>query len=202
MKRIVQISDGNNTVKLKQKDGVTTSFFKIYDSRNKLLRHSRSSGGIFHLTGEPGKYIVESDGEFEIESESNRDLNSNFKKIYGHLDIDRKNNLLTLKGIPFYQTDNLESFIGKMVPDKRELQGYFEAQFDRKTKIAKDALLKDTRVFETLAGVGTPGEQNKIRKSIRDLNKERKRLSVALKSANTAKAMLKITPKFEINIPD
>ncbi|EZH71835.1 hypothetical protein ATO12_05505 [Aquimarina atlantica] len=196
MKKIIEISGDNNTVTLEQEGNIQATYIKVYNLKKRLIRHSRSSGNRFQFTASPGKYILETDGKLKLVEESKKDLSQPLKEIYKHLEIDEPNNMLRLKGIPFYQTDDVKTFIGRMVKDKKELQGYLEAHQERDIEKARKKIFSDSRVLEVMAGGGTAEEKTTVKKELESFNKEKLRISNELKKAKTTTEMLNITPKF------
>ncbi|WP_271782133.1 hypothetical protein [Aquimarina algiphila] len=196
MKKIIEISGDNNTVTLEQEGNIQATYIKVYNLKKRLVRHSRSSGNRFQFTASPGKYIVETDGKLKIVEESKKDLSEPLKKMYKYLDIDLSNNMLKIKGIPFYQTNDIKTFIGRMVKDKNELQGYLEAHQERGIEKARKKIFSDSRVLEVMAGGGTAEEKANVKKELENFKKERLRITDELKKAKTTTEMLNITPKF------
>lgn len=200
MKKIIEISGENNALILEHEVSSPSTFIKVYNSRKRLIRHSRSSGRFFQFTAPQGKYIIETDGKIKSIKEDKKDLTQNLKKLYRYLEIDLPNNMLTLNGIPFYQTDDLGSFINRMVKDKKELQGYLETHYEKIAQKERKKLLSDEKVIEVLAGGGTAAEKTKIKKGLLDFNKERKRINATILKAKNANEMLNIVPKFPKSI--
>ena len=196
MKKIIQISEGKNAITLKAKPATQASYIKIFNSQNQLIRHSRSLLNNLVISAPSGKYFIETDGDFDVGKEHNKDEKRSMKSLYKHLDIDLKNNMLILKGKPFYQTDDLSKFLNKMVKNKKELQGHFEAILKRAIRRERRKILMDGVALEALTGGSvTIAEKKKFENKIETIKKNEKKAITAIKKTTDAGEMLKVIPR-------
>jgi hypothetical protein len=195
MKKSIPITKPNNSFRATFKK--SPSFVKLYDGKGKLLRHSRSSGKVFQFVGSLTNYTIESDAEIENITESKVDTAANFKAFYPFIELDSSKKRLFLGGMPFYETDNMATFLARMIKDEQELKGYFESYYQRRILSAKRRLLSSYNVIEMLIE-GDETVKESLKQTALRFNKELERVKSAIQQAKDAEELLSI----ELRLPE
>ncbi|TSE10410.1 MULTISPECIES: hypothetical protein [Aquimarina] len=196
MKKIVEISSGNTALKLVQKGNKKITFIKVYDSNQKLIRQSHSSVKKYQFSASPGKYIVETDGDLELIEQTLKDAQQESRRVYRNADINFRNNVLTLKEIPFRQVDDLVGFIENTFENKKEILQYLERYSEKLFLKTRKKMFSDSKTIQALTGMATQAEEARVKKQLKEFIKSEEEVSKGLKKAKNTKEMLAIVSQF------
>lgn len=188
MKKSIHIQEDTPGFAVRLKSNPT--YVKVYSEKRKLLRHSKAVGTLYQFIGQPGRYIVETDGQI-IKLEG-KELEEQVTRLKDASSREKPSQITSLvaRGSLLVNENVSES------QDIEQLKAVTKTHLNQMLYRARRDIISDEELMNYLADFLEPSESKIIKQTLVQFQKEAQQIRKKIEKAKNHQDLMDIKPSF------